>query len=438
MSLLPRSFRSLWRTGEQAASDADQTLSEADQTSSDSEQSLSDRDQAAAQADQQVSDREQAIADRQFDAAEPSEQPSRLTEYERAHAERDEGTMSRAATAAVRTMISAERDTQAEQRDRQARDRDLIAEERDEVANLADEEAETLAREIGKTDTPAALALEAAASARSLAASARNKAASDRERAARDREAAARDREFIRGEMERSQLDELTGAYRRGIGEILLRHEMSRAKRLGAPLTLAFIDADRLKETNTRSGHAAGDALLRQVCTGLQARLRPYDPIVRWGGDEFVCTVSGVIPRRPGFESSRRKSTSVPLIRRSPSLSAWRQWSLPTPSRPWSPVQTRPNVRRRKKRASNTDLVRRARSCPRSSVEFAGVGDQFRDKVFRRPDEELAGEAPPVAASSSLAVLFDRTHPSGGGKRGLTFVTDSRCIECTVRRGGSP
>jgi diguanylate cyclase (GGDEF)-like protein len=296
MSLLPRGLRTLWRTGEHAASDADQTLSEADQTSSDSDQSLSDRDQAAAQADQQVSDREQALADRQFDATDASVQPSRLPEYEKAHAERDEGTMSRAATAAVRSMISAERDAQAEQRDKHARDRDLIAEDRDQVADLADQEADALAREIGEADTPAKLALEAAASARSLAASARSKAASDRERAASDREAAARDREFLRGEMERSQMDELTGAYRRGMGEILLRHELARAKRLGATLTLAFIDADRLKEINTRSGHAAGDALLRQIHEALQARLRPYDPIVRWGGDEFVCTVSGVIP----------------------------------------------------------------------------------------------------------------------------------------------
>jgi diguanylate cyclase (GGDEF)-like protein len=296
MSSLPRGFRSLWRTGEQAVSEADQTVSEGDQTSSDSDQSLSDRDQAAAQADQQISDREQAIADRQLDSAGSSERSSQLPEYEKAHAERDEGTMSRAATAAVRSMISAERDIEAERRDKQARERDLIAEERDQVADLADQEANVLAREIGEADAPARLALEAAAAARSLAAGARSKAASDRERAARDREAAARDRDFLRTEMERSQLDELTGAYRRGMGEILLRHELSRAKRLGASLTLAFIDADRLKEVNTRSGHAAGDALLRQIYTALQARLRPYDPIVRWGGDEFVCTVSGVIP----------------------------------------------------------------------------------------------------------------------------------------------
>jgi diguanylate cyclase (GGDEF)-like protein len=121
------------------------------------------------------------------------------------------------------------------------------------------------------------------------------KAAADRERAARDREAAARDREFLRGEMERSQLDELTGACSRGLGEILLRHEIERANRPEGDLTLVFIDADGLRETNDHSGHAAGDALLRSAFNGLQARLRPYDPIVRWGGDEFVCTSGDVI-----------------------------------------------------------------------------------------------------------------------------------------------
>src|SRR6202008_1651198 len=91
-----------------------------------------------------------------------------------------------------------------------------------------------------------------------------------------------------------SHLDELTGAYRRGLGEILLRHEMRRAGRQGGERGLNFLDVDHLKQTNARTGHAAGDALLLQVFGGVQAKLRPYDPIVRWGGDEFVCTISGI------------------------------------------------------------------------------------------------------------------------------------------------
>ena len=77
------------------------------------------------------------------------------------------------------------------------------------------------------------------------------------------------------------------------MGETLLRHEIERAQRSSGKLALMFIDVDKLKETNDRLDHAAGDAVLRDVFGSLQARLRPYDPIVRWGGDEFVCAVSG-------------------------------------------------------------------------------------------------------------------------------------------------
>jgi diguanylate cyclase (GGDEF)-like protein len=287
----PRANRNL---DEQGRSEVDQTLADADQTVSDTDQSLSDRDRAAANVDQEASDREQAVADRYMETARLTGDAGRLGEYERAHAERDEGTISRAATAAVRALISGERDEQADRRDENARDRDEKAAGRDLIAGRAERQAETLAAEVGEVDARAKQAFEAAASARSLAAAARARAATDRENAARDRKAAAKDREFLRGEMERSHLDELTGAYRRGLGEILLRHEMRRAERQGGELTLIFIDADDLKQTNARSGHAAGDALLRQVFDGVQAKLRPYDPIVRWGGDEFVCTISGI------------------------------------------------------------------------------------------------------------------------------------------------
>jgi diguanylate cyclase (GGDEF)-like protein len=291
---LPSRRRGTRKLDDQALSEGDQTLSDADQTSSDTDQSLSDRDRAAAEVDQDASDREQAVADRLIETARLTGDGGPLAEYERAHAERDEGTISRAATAAVRALISGERDEQAEIRDENARLRDDTAAGRDRLAELADRRAAELAATVGEVDARARHAFEAAASARSLAAAARARAASDRENAARDREAAAADRKFLRGEMERSQLDELTGAYRRGLGEILLRHEMRRADRQGGELTLVFIDADDLKQINARSGHAAGDAFLQQVFGGVQAKLRSYDPIVRWGGDEFVCTIAGI------------------------------------------------------------------------------------------------------------------------------------------------
>jgi diguanylate cyclase (GGDEF)-like protein len=53
------------------------------------------------------------------------------------------------------------------------------------------------------------------------------------------------------------------------------------------------IDADNLKALNDAGGHSAGDALLRDIATVLRANLRSYDPLVRTGGDEFVCTIAG-------------------------------------------------------------------------------------------------------------------------------------------------
>jgi len=55
---------------------------------------------------------------------------------------------------------------------------------------------------------------------------------------------------------------------------------------------LAFVDVDGLKEVNDSRGHAAGDRMLLEVAKTLGAKLRPYDLIVRFGGDEFVCAIS--------------------------------------------------------------------------------------------------------------------------------------------------
>ena len=76
------------------------------------------------------------------------------------------------------------------------------------------------------------------------------------------------------------------------MGNVALQAEIARARRSDGRLVLAFVDVDRLKELNDREGHAAGDALLVDVVKTIRSKLRSYDPIVRFGGDEFVCTLA--------------------------------------------------------------------------------------------------------------------------------------------------
>ncbi len=57
---------------------------------------------------------------------------------------------------------------------------------------------------------------------------------------------------------------------------------------------LAFVDVDGLKQVNDSSGHAAGDRLLQRTAESIATHLRPYDVVVRVGGDEFVCSLDGI------------------------------------------------------------------------------------------------------------------------------------------------
>lgn len=94
----------------------------------------------------------------------------------------------------------------------------------------------------------------------------------------------------------RETVDHLTGVLRRGGGIEVLRGEVQHPRRSGEPLTVAFIDVYDLKAVNDHGGHLAGDALLTAVAGCVTRALRPYDGIMRYGGEEFVCALSGQTP----------------------------------------------------------------------------------------------------------------------------------------------
>ncbi len=99
------------------------------------------------------------------------------------------------------------------------------------------------------------------------------------------REALARERDTFARE---ARTDPLTGLGNRIAWEEALRHEEALFDRHGRPVALLSLDVDRLKETNDRFGHGAGDEILMAAAEVLQATLRTTDVVVRLGGDEFA------------------------------------------------------------------------------------------------------------------------------------------------------
>jgi diguanylate cyclase (GGDEF)-like protein len=262
------------------------------------------KSRALSEHDQVSSDRDQAAADIDQAASDGQRSHSGLpADYERTRRMRADGTLERHATSQVRSAVATLRDRVAERRDALAAARDIASAARDRLAASLDDEIERLERgrspqqngqsENGRAHLRAVLERRMAAESRVRAARQRQAAADDRANAARDRQHAALDRIAYAHELAVAATDEMTGALRRGVGLVALQREMDRTRRSGEQLIVAFVDVDGLKAVNDRDGHAAGDALLRTVVSLVSEEFRSYDLMLRFGGDEFVCSFSG-------------------------------------------------------------------------------------------------------------------------------------------------
>jgi diguanylate cyclase (GGDEF)-like protein len=248
-----------------------------------------ERDQAGDQRDQAADQRDQA-ADQRDQAAEHRDQAAehrdRAAEHRDEAAEQSEaGVGAGVTTDALDRSALARRDAASDRRraaeDRRAAARERAQAELDRGTALADRGAGASERTHADLDRDTALA------DRGAGASERTHAELDRNTALADRGASARERDD-------AAVDDLTGAYLRAAGFVELELEMARARRREQPLVLAFVDVDRLKAINDSLGHAAGDRMLIEVANTLRAKLRAYDLILRYGGDEFVCAISGL------------------------------------------------------------------------------------------------------------------------------------------------
>lgn len=234
------------------------------------ERAAIERERAAAERERQAAEQERIAAERLAAAAEsePGERAVR----------------ERVAAVEAREQAVTQRDAIATQRDRAAVERDILANQRDRA--VAEREAQAASR------LPTAREDEPAANGDALA------------------------RADLEAKLQRAHLDSLTGTFRREMGRLALRNEIERARRSDGRFVIAFLDVDGLKAVNDREGHAAGDRVLRMLAATMRANLRSYDPIVRYGGDEFVCGIASIDPaevqHRIGvIDQSLRQATGV-------------------------------------------------------------------------------------------------------------------------------
>lgn len=83
-------------------------------------------------------------------------------------------------------------------------------------------------------------------------------------------------------------LDGLTQVRNKRYFDEMIEREVSRATRYRRRFSLIFFDIDHFKLINDNHGHLAGDAVLRQLGSLIQARVRRDDTLARTGGEEFA------------------------------------------------------------------------------------------------------------------------------------------------------
>lgn len=90
-----------------------------------------------------------------------------------------------------------------------------------------------------------------------------------------------------------ARTDPLTGLLNARTFREQLDHDIALSARVGAMLTVAYIDLDNFKSVNDSRGHSAGDALLIALARTMNATIRRSDTAARLGGDEFALILPG-------------------------------------------------------------------------------------------------------------------------------------------------
>ena len=89
--------------------------------------------------------------------------------------------------------------------------------------------------------------------------------------------------------------DGLTKVFNRREITSILNEEFLRAQRTNQPLSTIMLDIDHFKKVNDTHGHPVGDEVLVEIVSRITTKMRAYDKIGRYGGEEFII----ILPHNP-------------------------------------------------------------------------------------------------------------------------------------------
>ena len=178
--------------------------------------------------------------------------------------------------------------------------------------------------------------------------------------------------------------DHLTGILNRGTVIEIAQRELAQAARKGEYTALVLGDIDSFKQVNDTHGHLAGDALLCEIAKRLAGRLRVYDVLGRYGGEEFLILLPGCDGATAGkvAEDLRGAVASAPVSTEAGELSITMSFGFaavrPTASTKWEDLV----------RAAD-DALYRAKRAGRNRV--AGVAAQDDQQPGKRRNKSDGG-----------------------------------------------
>ena len=95
-------------------------------------------------------------------------------------------------------------------------------------------------------------------------------------------------------QLQKANTDGLTQLWNRKKILEILEEELNRNFRENIPLGIIMLDIDNFKTINDTYGHLIGDKVIIEVASRLKKKIRSYDKIGRYGGDELLLILPGL------------------------------------------------------------------------------------------------------------------------------------------------